>query len=60
MIFVWDEGKNRINRRKHGVSFDAAIWVFADSMPRPMSTGSSMARNGGIPSAWQAALPFCW
>jgi uncharacterized DUF497 family protein len=30
MVFVWDEGKNRINRRKHGVSFDAAIRVFAD------------------------------
>jgi uncharacterized protein len=30
MIFVWDEGKNRINRRKHGVSFDTAIRVFAD------------------------------
>jgi uncharacterized DUF497 family protein len=30
MIFVWDEGKNRINRRKHGVSFDTAIRIFAD------------------------------
>jgi uncharacterized DUF497 family protein len=30
IVFVWDEGKNRINRRKHGVSFDSAIRVFAD------------------------------
>ena len=30
MLFVWDEGKNRINRRKHGVSFEAAIRVFDD------------------------------
>jgi uncharacterized DUF497 family protein len=30
MVFVWDEGKNRINRRKHGVSFDTAIRIFAD------------------------------
>jgi len=30
MVFVWDENKNRINRRKHGVSFEAAARVFED------------------------------
>jgi uncharacterized DUF497 family protein len=30
MIFVWDENKNRSNRRKHGVSFEAASGVFQD------------------------------
>jgi len=28
--FEWDEEKNRINTRKHGVSFDEAISVFND------------------------------
>ena len=30
MEFAWDEGKNRINKRKHGVSFETAILVFDD------------------------------
>ncbi len=30
MIFAWDENKNRINRKKHGVSFEAAAQVFDD------------------------------
>jgi uncharacterized protein len=30
MIFAWDESKNRINRRKHRVSFEAAVRVFED------------------------------
>lgn len=30
MIFAWDERKSRINRRKHGVSFEAAARVFED------------------------------
>lgn len=28
--FEWDEGKNRLNRRKHGVSFEEAQTVFFD------------------------------
>ncbi len=28
--FEWDENKNRINRRKHGISFDEAKTVFYD------------------------------
>ena len=35
MIFAWDDNKNRINRRKHGVSFEAAGRVFED--PRAVS-----------------------
>ena len=35
MIFAWDENKNRSNRRKHGVSFEAAARVFED--PRAVS-----------------------
>jgi uncharacterized DUF497 family protein len=30
MIFVWDEKKNRSNRRKHGISFEAAARIFDD------------------------------
>jgi uncharacterized DUF497 family protein len=28
--FEWDPGKNEINKRKHGVSFEEALTVFAD------------------------------
>jgi hypothetical protein len=35
MIFAWDESKNRANRRKHRVSFEAAVRVFED--PRAVS-----------------------
>ena len=30
MIFEWDEEKNRINRQKHGISFELASKVFDD------------------------------
>ncbi len=30
MVFAWDETKDRINRRKHRVSFDTATQVFDD------------------------------
>ena len=30
MEFAWDERKNRINKRKHGISFETAILVFDD------------------------------
>lgn len=29
-VFDWDENKNRINRRKHGVDFEEASTVFFD------------------------------
>ena len=28
--FEWDEEKNRINRQKHGISFETAAYVFRD------------------------------
>lgn len=28
--FEWDENKNRLNRRKHGISFEEAASVFYD------------------------------
>jgi len=30
MVFVWDENKNRINQRKHGVSSETAARIFED------------------------------
>jgi uncharacterized DUF497 family protein len=30
MVFAWDENKDRINRRKHGVWFETAARVFQD------------------------------
>lgn len=28
--FEWDEEKNRANKRKHGISFETAAYVFED------------------------------
>lgn len=30
MRWVWDEGKSRLNKRKHGLSFETALLVFDD------------------------------
>lgn len=30
LSFEWDESKNKVNKRKHGVSFEIAIQVFED------------------------------
>ena len=30
MTFEWDEEKNIINRKKHGISFETAAYVFND------------------------------
>ena len=30
MKFEWDEEKNILNRRKHGISFETAAYVFED------------------------------
>lgn len=30
LIFEWDEEKNLINQRKHGISFETAAYVFED------------------------------
>jgi uncharacterized DUF497 family protein len=30
MRYEWDERKNRENQRKHGISFELAVLVFAD------------------------------
>ena len=30
MTFEWDEAKNLINQKKHGISFETAAYVFQD------------------------------
>ena len=30
MTFAWDEKKNAINKKKHGISFEIAVRVFLD------------------------------
>lgn len=30
MLFIWDDSKNKKNKRKHGVSFEEAETVFLD------------------------------
>lgn len=37
LVFEWDEGKNRANRRKHGVSFEEARTAFLDENARVLS-----------------------
>ena len=32
MRWTWDPAKNRINRRSHGINFEAAIYVFDDPL----------------------------
>lgn len=34
ITFVWDERKNRENKRKHGISFEEATTIFADENAR--------------------------
>jgi uncharacterized protein len=34
LVFEWDEGKNRANRKKHGVSFEEAHSAFLDEHAR--------------------------
>ena len=32
MRWTWDENKNRINKRKHGIDFETAQFVFGDPL----------------------------
>lgn len=48
LLFSWDEAKNESNRRKHGVSFEAARLVFDD--PQHVSR---LDRVEGDEERWQ-------
>lgn len=47
--YEWDEWKNRLNERKHGISFETAILVFDD--PRVLS---EVERVVGNEERWQS------
>jgi uncharacterized DUF497 family protein len=54
--FEWDEAKNLANQREHGISFEAAIQVFADplhfSIPERIVNGEvRWQRHSGKPCA---------
>lgn len=36
VVFEWDERKNRVNRAKHGISFEEARSAFLDENARVM------------------------
>lgn len=37
LVFEWDPEKAKENERKHGVSFDEALTVFADTLSRTIA-----------------------
>jgi uncharacterized DUF497 family protein len=49
MQFEWDEDKDRINKAKHGVSFETATRVWDDPHDGFISTGSKTARTDFTP-----------
>jgi hypothetical protein len=40
LIFEWDPGKAKSNRRKHGVSFEEACTIFGDSLSISIPDGT--------------------
>lgn len=48
MVIVWDERKNALNRRKHGIGFDLAQRVFSDPCHL-----SCQDRHVGEEARWQ-------
>lgn len=47
MQFEWDETKNKLNQRKHGVSFEEAKMVFDD----PFQLSKFIVKNDGLQRA---------
>ena len=38
MEFEWDEAKNEVNKRKHGISFEGAVRVFENHVRRQVDS----------------------
>jgi uncharacterized protein len=49
MQFEWDKNKNRVNKRKHGLSFETASLVFQD----PLLLSVPDDRHGYPEERWQ-------
>lgn len=48
MEFVWDQAKNKLNKSKHGISFEVAIGIFSD----PGLIERYDARHSGREDRW--------
>jgi uncharacterized protein len=52
LIWDWDLNKNRTSKRDHGISFEAAAWVFDDPLaftrPDPHPDGDRLRTVGVI------------
>ena len=60
MRFEWDDGKNRVNQRKHAASpLTARRLSLTTIMQYSAKTASWQANNGGTPGEWQRAR-YCW
>ena len=51
--FAWDEKKNRVNARKHGVGFEEAQTVFLDERA-PSASSTRIIRRTRIASSCSA------
>ena len=51
--FEWDENKNTINKKKHGISFEEAETAFYDdeAVLYPAASYSPSARSRPLPAA---------
>ena len=55
MLFEWDEAKNRINREKHGLGFDAA---FAFDWENALIADRTRPRDGVLGEEYGAICRF--
>ncbi|WP_412033428.1 BrnT family toxin [Mesorhizobium sp. CO1-1-8] len=60
MRFEWDAEKAKSNFRKHGVSFDTAVRVFADPFALLEHDRIEGANIVGRQPAWLTPHWYCW
>lgn len=56
MQFEWDEGKNRINIRKHGIDFNDAIDVFNHPVLTALDGREDYGEERWIALGWMKAM----
>lgn len=56
MQFEWDEGKNRINVRKHGIDFNDAIDVFNHPVLTALDGREDYGEERWIALGWMQAM----
>ena len=59
ILFEWDSAKAESNRRKHGVEFELAKFVFSDPFALTEQDRVRAGSADGEPSAFSAAFRFC-